>query len=481
MIISMQAGASEEQIQHVVERIEALGFRAHLIRGSERVVIGVLGDARKPGMEALATAPGVEQAVRILEPYKLVSRFTHPEGSAIPVGDGLVVGGQALFIAAGPCSVESQEQISAAARAVKAAGATALRGGAFKPRSSPYSFQGLGLPGLELLAEAARENGLALVTEVMSEEQIAPVAACADLLQVGARNMQNYELLKALGRCGKPILLKRGLSATVTELLLSAEYIVQAGNPKVVLCERGIRTFETSTRNTLDLNAVAVLKEKSHLPVIVDPSHATGVRSFVPAAAKAAIAAGADGLLIEVHPDPEAALSDGAQSLAPEEFAALMVDLASYAELEGRALGRVAAAATVGRSASSPQDAGDSQRGGDDSQPADRDERLAPARKPGRMPGEISQLRRRIEQLDAEILRLAAERTRVARVIGKRKSSAGQRVQDPRQETLVLASARERALALGLSPGTAEKLVSLLIEEAVALQLDQQEAFVQEG
>ncbi len=447
MIISMQAGASEEQIQHVVERIEALGFRAHLIRGSERVVIGVLGDARKPGMEALATAPGVEQAVRILEPYKLVSRSAHPDGSTIPVGDGLAVGGRALFIAAGPCSVESREQISAAARAVRDAGATALRGGAFKPRSSPYSFQGLGLPGIEMLAEAARAQGLALVTEVMSEEQIAPVAACADLLQVGARNMQNYELLKALGRCGKPVLLKRGLSATVTELLLSAEYIVQAGNPNVVLCERGIRTFETSTRNTLDLNAVAVLKERSHLPVIVDPSHATGVRSLVPAAAKAALAAGADGLLIEVHPDPEAALSDGGQSLAPEEFAALMVDLAGYAELEGRAL----------------------------------DGRLLQARNPARRPGEMSQLRRRIEQLDAEILRAAAERTQVARVIGRRKSTAGQPVQDHRQETRVLASARERARELGLSPGTAEKLIALLIEEAVALQLNEQEALTHDG
>ncbi len=475
MIISMHSGASEEQIRHVVERIEALGLRAHLIRGSERVVIGVLGDARKPGMEALATAPGVEQAVRILEPYKLVSRSAHPDGSAVRVGEGLAVGGASLFIAAGPCSVESQEQIAAAAGAVKVAGATALRGGAFKPRSSPYSFQGLGLAGLEMLAEAARANGLALVTEVMSEEQIAPVAACADLLQVGARNMQNYELLKALGRCGKPVLLKRGLSATVTELLLSAEYIVQAGNPDVVLCERGIRTFETATRNTLDLNAVAVLKEKTHLPVIVDPSHATGVRSLVPAAAKAAIAAGADGLLIEVHPDPEAALSDGAQSLAPEEFEALMLDLAGYAELEGRTLSpypegtldeRVGPLATVG----------DSARPG-----SDRDGRFPAARKPGRMPGEMSQLRRRIEQLDAEILRAAAERTRVARVIGRRKSSAGQPVQDRRQEALVLASARQRASELGLTPETAAKLIALHIEEAVTLQRTQQDALAREG
>jgi 3-deoxy-7-phosphoheptulonate synthase len=342
---------------------------------------------------------------------------------------------------------------------VKAAGATALRGGAFKPRSSPYSFQGLGRPGLEMLAEAARSNDLALVTEVMSEEQITPVAECADLLQVGARNMQNYELLKALGRCGKPVLLKRGLSATVTELLLSAEYIVQAGNPDVVLCERGIRTFETATRNTLDLNGVAVLKEKTHLPVIVDPSHATGVRSLVPAAAKAAIAAGADGLLVEVHPDPESALSDGAQSLAPEEFAALMVDLAGYAELEGR---RLTPAALPSDGAAEAGNGAAHQRDG------------WPPRK--RQPGEMSQLRRRIEQLDAEILRAAAERTRVARVIGKRKSGAGQPVQDPRQEALVVASARERARELGLSPETAERLVALLIEEAVASQLDAQEA-----
>ncbi len=246
MILTMQSGASEEQIAHVVQRVEALGFRAHLIRGSERVVIAVLGDARKPEMEGLETAPGVAHAVRILEPYKLVSRGAKHEGSVVLLDRGIAVGGQALFIAAGPCSVESREQIGVAARAVAEAGATALRGGAFKPRSSPYSFQGLGPAGLDLLAEAAAENGLALVTEVMSEEQIGLVAERADMLQVGARNMQNYELLKALGRCGKPVLLKRGLSATVTELLLSAEYIVQAGNPRVVLCERGIRSYETA-------------------------------------------------------------------------------------------------------------------------------------------------------------------------------------------------------------------------------------------
>jgi 3-deoxy-7-phosphoheptulonate synthase len=466
MILSMQAGATEEQIRHVVERIEALGFRAHLIRGSERVVIGVLGDARKPGMEALGTAPGVERAVRILEPYKLVSRGAHPEGSIIGVGAEQTVGGPALFIAAGPCSVESPEQIQAAARAVRDSGATALRGGAFKPRSSPYSFQGLGLPGLEMLAEAARAHGLALVTEVMSEEQIAPVAACADLLQVGARNMQNYELLKALGRCGKPVLLKRGLSATVTELLLSAEYIVQAGNPDVVLCERGIRTFETATRNTLDLNAVAVLKERSHLPVIVDPSHATGVRSLVPAAAKAALAAGADGLLVEVHPDPEAALSDGGQSLAPDEFAALMVDLARYAAIEGRTLGprpNLPEALFAGRGETGAAVEGE-------------DGPRSPARRPAALPGEVSQLRRRIEQLDDEILRAAAERTRVARVIGRRKSSANQPVQDPRQEARVLALARERAEAVGLSTRTAERLIAILIEEAVTLQRSEQRA-----
>ncbi|MFN2431476.1 MAG: 3-deoxy-7-phosphoheptulonate synthase [Gemmatimonadota bacterium] len=470
MILSMLPGAGEDQIQHVVARVEALGFRAHLIRGRERVVIAVLGDARKPEMGSLATAPGVDRALPILEPYKLVSRFTRPEGTVVTLADGLHVGGEALFVAAGPCSVESREQIGAAARAVKAAGASALRGGAFKPRSSPYSFQGLGLPGLEMLAEAARENGLALVTEVMSEEQIAPVAALADVLQVGARNMQNYELLKALGRSGKPVLLKRGLSATVTELLLSAEYIVQAGNPRVVLCERGIRTFETTTRNTLDLNAVAALKEKTHLPVLVDPSHATGVRSLVPAAAKAALAAGADGLLVEVHPDPEAALSDGAQSLAPEEFAALMLDLEGYAALEGRRLGtRGRTAPSRGSPAGSPRaaDAG----GNGCATVAVADEEKPPRRKD---PGAMSQLRRRIEQLDEEIVRLAAERARVARVIGRRKASAGQPVQDARQEELVRAAAREHGRAAGFSPEVSERLIAILIEEARALQLEKQ-------
>jgi 3-deoxy-7-phosphoheptulonate synthase len=447
MILSMQAGATEDEVRHVVERVEALGFRAHLIRGRERVVIAVLGDSRKPGMDALATAPGVDRAVALLEPYKLVSRRARPEGSTVRLGTGIAVGGEALLVAAGPCSVESRGQIREAAAAVRAAGASALRGGAFKPRSSPYSFQGLGAAGLEMLAEAARENGLALVTEVMSVEQIPAVAACADLLQVGARNMQNYELLKALGRCEKPVLLKRGLSATVTELLLSAEYVVQGGNPGVILCERGIRTFETATRNTLDLNAVAVLKERSHLPVLVDPSHGTGVRSLVPSAAKAAVAAGADGLLIEVHPDPEAALSDGAQSLAPEEFRALMVDLEGYAALEGRRLGR-----TGRESGGAPRPNG---RPGNGARP----------------PGPAAQLRRRIEQLDAEILRLAAERTRVARLIGRRKSQVREPVRDERREADVLAWARGRADALGLTPETAEKLVRLLVEEAVATQV----------
>ncbi|HEY7530143.1 MAG TPA: 3-deoxy-7-phosphoheptulonate synthase [Gemmatimonadota bacterium] len=449
MILSMQAGATEEEVAHVVQRVEALGFRAHLIRGRERVVIAVLGDSRKPGMDALATAPGVDRAVAILEPYKLVSRRAHPEGSTVRLGTGIEVGGEALLVAAGPCSVESREQIREAAAAVRAAGAVALRGGAFKPRSSPYSFQGLGEAGLEMLAEAARDNGLALVTEVMSVEQIPAVAGCADVLQVGARNMQNYELLKALGRCGKPVLLKRGLSATVTELLLSAEYVVQGGNPAVILCERGIRTFETTTRNTLDLNAVAVLKEKSHLPVVVDPSHGTGVRSLVPAAAKAAIAAGADGLLIEVHPEPEAALSDGAQSLAPEEFRALMVDLEGYAALEGRRLGRAER-----RSGLAGADGGVNARRGNGAPP----------------PGPAAQLRRRIEQLDAEILRLAAERTRVARVIGRRKSQAREPVRDERREAEVIAWARGAADGLGLTAETAEGLIRLLVEEAVASQ-----------
>jgi len=485
MIILMKPDATDQQVRHVIERVEGLGFRTHLSRGQERVIIGVLGDVRRLNVESLETAQGVDRAMRILEPYKLVSRSAHPEGTTVPVGDGISVGGRALFIAAGPCSVETHEQIQHAARAVKAAGASALRGGAFKPRSSPYSFQGLGEPGLGMLAAAARENGLALVTEVMSPEQIPLVAEHADMLQVGARNMQNYELLKALGRVQKPVLLKRGLSATVTELLLSAEYIVQAGNPLVVLCERGIRTFETATRNTLDLNAVALLKEKTHLPVIVDPSHATGVRSLVPAAAKAAIGAGADGLLIEVHPDPESALSDGAQSLAPEEFAALMLDLQGYAELEGRTLQPTTGVRAYRAISAHPEaEAADADENGwrpdaevwSSSSRSDARAGVSdvPERRFRKQPGEMSQLRRRIEQLDDEILRAAAERTRLASSIGNRQPGSGQLSDDILEEE-ALATARAQAGDFGLSADLAEKLITLLIRETVTSKNHQHE------
>ncbi len=334
MIISMRPHATKQEVEHVCERIREFGFRVHSIEGEERVVIGVVGAGGDVTacLESLEATPGVERAVRISAPYKFVSKEFRRERTVIRVGKA-DIGGDEFITMAGPCSVESEKQIMETAEAVAAAGATILRGGAFKPRTSPYDFQGMEAEGLKLLAKAREATGLAIITEVMSDRDVDLVAEYADIMQVGARNMQNFALLKVLGRCGRPVMLKRGLSSTIKELLMSAEYIVAHGNPQVMLCERGIRTFETATRNTCDISAVPVLNELTHLPVIVDPSHAAGKRSLVPALAKAAVAVGADGIIVEVHPCPEKAVSDGAQSLTVEGFRAMMRNLAGYKEL----------------------------------------------------------------------------------------------------------------------------------------------------
>jgi len=333
MIISMRLKATREEVDGVCRRIEDFGYKVHSIEGEERVVIGVVGVGDvTPCLESLEAMPGVEKALRISAPYKFVSREFRPAKTEIRVRN-VTFGGDEFVVMAGPCSVEGERQILDSAEAVARGGAKFLRGGAFKPRTSPYDFQGLELEGLKLLDKARCATGLGIITEVMSERDVGLVAEYADILQVGARNMQNFALLKTLGRCGRPVLLKRGMSSTVKELLMSAEYIVAHGNPEVMLCERGIRTFETVTRNTCDLAAVAALNELTHLPVIVDPSHATGKRSLVPALSRAVVAIGADGLLVEVHPAPEKALSDGAQSLDPKQFAAMMSDLAPYMHL----------------------------------------------------------------------------------------------------------------------------------------------------
>jgi 3-deoxy-7-phosphoheptulonate synthase len=333
MIISMKLHATREEIEEVCARIREFGYKIHTIEGAERVVIGAIGVGDvSPCLEALEAMPQVEKAVAISAPYKFVSREFRREPTVVRV-NGTDIGGHEFVVMAGPCSVESEEQIMETAAAVAAAGGKLLRGGAFKPRTSPYEFQGLELEGLKLLRKAKEATGLAIVTEVMSERDIPLIAEYADLLQIGARNMQNFPLLKALGRCGRPVLLKRGMSSTIKELLMSAEYIVGHGNPNVVLCERGIRTFETATRNTCDIVAVPVLKELTHLPVILDPSHATGRRNLVPPLCRAAVAIGADGLLVEVHPHPEKARSDGAQSLYIHQFHEMMRDLQPYLEL----------------------------------------------------------------------------------------------------------------------------------------------------
>lgn len=335
MVIIMRHQATAEDIAGVIQHIESLGFRAHVSRGEERTIIGVIGDERPIDPAHFEVLPGVERAVRILHPFKLASRDFHPDGSVVRI-NGIVIGGQKVVVMAGPCAVESRQQLMETAALVKAAGAHILRGGAFKPRTSPYSFQGLGLKGLELLREARDAFNLPVVTEVMSPQDVPLIAQYADILQVGARNMQNFALLSAVGTVQKPVLLKRGMMSTVEELLMAAEYILSHGNSQVMLCERGIRTFEPSTRNTFDINAIPVLKSLTHLPVIADPSHGTGKWELVTPVARAAVAAGADGLIVEVHPNPAQALSDGAQSLKPDRFAAMMADVRRIAQAIGR-------------------------------------------------------------------------------------------------------------------------------------------------
>jgi len=339
VIVVMKSGASPQQIDAVIAEIERLGYKPHPIVGVERTVIGCIGDERgKAVLQALESAAGVEAVMPILKPFKLASREVRAASSRVPVVPGLDVGGPKLAVMAGPCSVESEAQILATAHAVKEAGANILRGGAYKPRTSPYAFQGMAEDGLRLLAKARAETGLPVVTEVLDPHDVGVVEEHADMLQVGARNVQNFALLKRLGKAKKPVLLKRGMMTTLQEFLMAAEYILSEGNPNVVLCERGIRTFETATRNTLDLAAVPVLKEWSHLPVVVDPSHGTGHWQYVTPMALASIACGADGLMIEVHPDPAHALSDGAQSLKPKRFAALMAEVARFAAAARREL-----------------------------------------------------------------------------------------------------------------------------------------------
>jgi 3-deoxy-7-phosphoheptulonate synthase len=335
LILILRTDAGEEEIAEVVRRLEAEGLRAHVSRGVERTVVGVLGHDTERAY-ALAALPQVEQAVPVKHPYKLASREFHPDDTLVRVGEHVVFGGQQVVLMAGPCAVESEEQLMAAAESVARAGGTVLRGGAFKPRTSPYSFQGLGLKGLELLDQARRRYGLAIVTEAMDEEGLRAVAEVADMVQIGARNMQNFSLLRACGRIDKPILLKRGLSATIEEWLLAAEYIMAGGNHQVVLCERGIRTYETKTRNTLDLSAVPVIQHLSHLPIVVDPSHGTGSWQYVGPMARAGVAAGADGVIMEIHPNPSEALSDGPQSLNLPMFERLATELKAVAQAIGR-------------------------------------------------------------------------------------------------------------------------------------------------
>jgi 3-deoxy-7-phosphoheptulonate synthase len=337
MIVVMKSGVSQRQIDHVIERIEQLGLRSHVIVGTERTVIAALGEKRDGAKQALETGEGVEKVVPILAPYKMASTEVKKDRTLVQA-QGLRVGNGSVGVIAGPCSVESREQILEIAHLVKAAGATGLRGGAFKPRTSPYSFQGLKEKGLQLLAEARAETGLAVVTEVMAPEHVPLVSRYADVLQVGARNMQNYPLLEAVGEAGLPVLLKRGPSATIDEFLLAAEYILNAGNRQVMLCERGIRTFEDHTRFTLPLATVPYLHQTTHLPVVVDPSHGTGKASLVATMARAAIAAGADGLIVEIHPDPEKALSDGFQALTPQAFRDMMAECRKVAAAVGLAM-----------------------------------------------------------------------------------------------------------------------------------------------
>lgn len=334
MIVILKPNAPKPQVETLLEQLKKQGLGIHFSEGEHTTLFGLVGDTSKVDAEALEANPLVEQVKRVSEPYKLVNRKFHPQNSVIPIGN-TKIGGPRFTVIAGPCSVETPEQIIETAKRMKAAGATLLRGGAFKPRTSPYAFRGLKAEGIELLLEAKKETGLPIVTELTSLQYI-DLFNEVDVIQVGARNMQNFDMLCELGHCDKPILLKRGLSSTMEELLMSAEYIVSNGNPNVILCERGIRTFETATRNTLDISAIPLLKQKSHLPVLVDPSHASGIAALVPTLAKTAVVAGADGLMVEVHPHPEAALCDGAQSITPDTFDQVMEDVRTLCRFEGR-------------------------------------------------------------------------------------------------------------------------------------------------
>ncbi len=338
MIIVMKPNATPDEVHHVCEKVKSLGLTAHVSRGVERTIIGVIGEEEKVRAKPFEAFPGVETVTPIQKPFKLASRYFKPEATEFEMKNGVKVGGKKIVVMAGPCSVENREMLFKVAKEVKVAGASFLRGGAFKPRTSPYAFQGLGEEGLKYLREAADEFGLLVVTEVMDTRTVELVSQYADMLQIGARNMQNFDLLKECGMSKKPVLLKRGLSATIQELLLSAEYLLSKGNFKVMLCERGIRTFETATRNTIDINAIPVIKKETHLPVMVDPSHGTGKWEYVAPIARAAVAAGADGLMIEVHPNPEEALSDGPQSLLPEKFRQMMEEVRPIAKALGREL-----------------------------------------------------------------------------------------------------------------------------------------------
>ena len=338
MLVVMEHGATPDQVNRVVQTIEELGYQARPMPGAQRTAVGLVGNDGRVDSSRLAALPGVKEIIHVTQPYKQVSREWKQETTRIRLPGGLVIGGDEVVVMAGPCSVESESQIITAAKQVRAAGASILRGGAFKPRSSPYSFQGLGVQGLKLLAKAREETGMLVVTEAMDSEGVEHVAEYADIIQLGARNMQNFSLLKLAGRAVKPVMLKRGMAATITELLLSAEYLLAEGNHDVILCERGIRGFDPATRNVLDLTAIPVVQSLSHLPIIADPSHGTGRRDKVIPMARAAVASGADGIMVEVHPQPDRALSDGDQSLYPEQFAELMKQIDVIAEAIGRRL-----------------------------------------------------------------------------------------------------------------------------------------------
>jgi 3-deoxy-7-phosphoheptulonate synthase len=344
MLVVMQHGATPDEVRRVVETMEELGYQARPMPGAQRTAVGLVGNDGRVDATRLAALPGVKEIIHVTQPYKQVSREWRPESTVVELPGGIKIGGADVVVIAGPCSVESEKQILEAARLVRDAGATMLRGGAFKPRTSPSSFQGLGKKGLRLLAQAREETGLLIVTEALDTDTVDVVAEHADVIQIGARNMQNFSLLKRAGRCGRPVLLKRGIAATITELLLSAEYLLAEGNHDVILCERGIRGFDNATRNVFDVTAIPVVKELSHLPIVADPSHGTGRRSKVTPMARAAVAAGADGVLIEVHPQPDRALSDGEQSLYPEQFLALMKEISAIAEAIGRRIAEPAPA-----------------------------------------------------------------------------------------------------------------------------------------